>query len=75
VTVLDVLKHQSDDREFMRTVVEKMNPGAVLLVTVPALHWLWSRWDSALGHFRRYHRDDLMACLDGLPLSVDETTF
>jgi hypothetical protein len=75
VTVLDVLEHQSDDRAFMRTVVERMNPGAVLLVTVPALPRLWSRWDSALGHFRRYHQADLMACLDGLPLLVDETSF
>ena len=31
-----------------------MESGSNLLLTVPALDSLWSQWDVALGHFRRY---------------------
>ena len=52
-----------------------MTRGSTLLVMVPALPSLWSQWDVALGHYRRYDRDTLLACVDGLPLTVHETSF
>ncbi len=67
VTVLDVLEHIADDHAFIRELVTSMAPGAVLLLTVPALPRLWSSWDDALGHQRRYDKSTLSACLDGLP--------
>ena len=36
------------------------NRGVRVVVTVPALRWLWSDWDVALHHRRRYHRADLL---------------
>ncbi len=75
VTLLDVLEHQRDDREFMAELVAKMAPGSMLLVTVPAFQHLWSQWDVALGHFRRYDKASLLSSLEGLPLEVGETSF
>jgi len=75
VLLLDVLEHQEDDKTFLRELVGKMAPGSKLLLTVPALERLWSSWDVALGHYRRYERDTLRACTDGLPLVVDEMVF
>jgi hypothetical protein len=75
VALLDVLEHQSDDREFLSALVAKMAPGSTLLLTVPALPSLWSEWDVALGHFRRYDKATLLACTDGLPVTVRETSF
>jgi hypothetical protein len=75
VTLLDVLEHQEHDHEFLAALVAKMNPGATLLLTVPALPNLWSQWDVALGHFRRYDKATLHACTDALPLTVQETSF
>lgn len=72
VTLLDVLEHQEDDRGFMTDLVAKMEPGSVLLVTVPALQKLWSPWDVALGHFRRYDKASLERAVEGLPVHVDE---
>ena len=67
VTLLDVLEHQEDDAQFIGGLVAKMEPGSVLLLTVPALPKLWSPWDEALGHYRRYTRSSLldasMGCL------------
>jgi hypothetical protein len=75
VTLLDVLEHQEDDHGFMVELVGKMAPGSILLLTVPALPRLWSSWDVALGHFRRYERASLLACIDGLPLNVLEVSY
>ncbi len=75
VTLLDVLEHQREDRVFMENLVAKMAPGSTLLLTVPALPRLWSQWDVALGHFRRYDRNTLLDCMKGLPLVVHETSF
>jgi Methyltransferase domain len=75
VTLLDVLEHQQDDRDFLASLVAKMQPGSMLLLTVPALQGLWSQWDEALGHFRRYDKQSLLACTEGLPLTVVETSF
>jgi Methyltransferase domain len=75
VTLLDVLEHQDDDKQFLAQLVGRMQPGATLLLTVPALERLWSQWDVALGHFRRYDKATLRACTQSLPLRVHETSF
>ena len=75
ITLLDVLEHQEDDRRFLRELVGRMAPGSTLLVTVPAHQRLWSGWDVALGHFRRYEKETLLRCLDGLPLRLVEVSF
>jgi len=75
VTLLDVLEHQEDDRAFMADLVGKMKPGSTLLLTVPALQKLWSDWDVALGHFRRYDKNLLLRSVEGLPLTINEMSF
>ena len=75
VALLDVLEHQEDDREFLRNLVSKMRPGSTLLVTVPALPKLWSQWDVALGHYRRYDKESLLQAVNGLGLSIREISF
>ena len=68
ITLLDVLEHQADDSAFLSDLVAKMDRGAVLIVTVPALGALWSPWDDALGHFRRYTKASLSKAWTGLPV-------
>lgn len=75
VTLLDVLEHQEDDRGFLAELAAKMDPGAVLLLTVPAMPWLWSEWDRVLGHYRRYTERSLREAVEGLPLQVLETSY
>ena len=41
--MLDVIEHVDDDLEALRSVRAAMKPGGQILVTVPALDWLWSR--------------------------------
>jgi SAM-dependent methyltransferase len=61
VTALDVLEHVPDDAAVVRGFWRLLKPGGVALVTVPASMALWSDWDEALHHFRRYNRAQLRA--------------
>jgi SAM-dependent methyltransferase len=61
VTALDVLEHVPDDRAVVRGFHRLLKPGGLAVVTVPASMALWSDWDVALHHFRRYDRPQLRA--------------
>jgi hypothetical protein len=75
ITLLDVLEHQTDDRAFLADLVAKMDQGAVLIITVPALDTLWSPWDVALGHHRRYSKRALARSWSGLSVAPVETAY
>jgi SAM-dependent methyltransferase len=75
VTMLDVIEHQADDAGFLAEVVCRLTPGAVVLVTAPALPALWSAWDEILGHHRRYDRRGLRAAFADLPVEWLELSY
>lgn len=75
VTLLDVLEHQEDDRSFLEDLVAKMQRGSMLLLTVPAEQKLWSQWDVALGHHRRYDKTSLLAAASHLRLDIREVSY
>jgi 2-polyprenyl-3-methyl-5-hydroxy-6-metoxy-1,4-benzoquinol methylase len=53
--LLDVVEHVPEDRAFLRGLVaERLAPGAIAVISVPAWPLLYSRHDLALGHYRRY---------------------
>lgn len=61
VTALDVLEHVPDDAAVVKGFHRLLKPGGLAVVTVPASMALWSDWDVALHHFRRYRRAQLRA--------------
>lgn len=75
VTLMDVIEHQEDDRAFLAELLARMESGSILVVTVPALRSLWSPWDNALGHFRRYDKAMFRRCIEGLPVEVRELSY
>jgi SAM-dependent methyltransferase len=54
VLIFDVLEHLEDEQHFIRAIRFHMTPGGRIVVNVPAMQSLWSRYDEAAGHFRRY---------------------
>jgi SAM-dependent methyltransferase len=63
VTALDVIEHVENDCGALREMARILKPGGVLVVTVPAFQALWSDWDVALHHIRRYRRPELIELL------------
>jgi len=54
VLALDVIEHIEDDLRTLTECCRILKGGGSLIVTVPAFMTLWSPWDEALGHRRRY---------------------
>ena len=59
ILYIDVLEHIADDRDEIRMAAELLKPGGKLVVLSPAWQFLFSRFDKAIGHYRRYSRKDL----------------
>jgi SAM-dependent methyltransferase len=56
ITCLDVLEHLEDPVAALRHLATVASHDALLVVTVPAMPLLHSRWDDLCGHHRRYTR-------------------
>jgi 2-polyprenyl-3-methyl-5-hydroxy-6-metoxy-1,4-benzoquinol methylase len=54
ITLADVIEHIEDDRKVIDQAHSALNPGGIVLVTVPALMGLWSGHDVVNHHLRRY---------------------
>jgi SAM-dependent methyltransferase len=59
VVMVNVLEHIREDRGALSHLFRILKPGGHLLVFVPALQGLMSKFDLMHGHFRRYHKGDL----------------
>lgn len=60
VNVLEHVEHHGDEVELMRRA---LLPGGHACIFVPALPWLYSRFDASIGHFRRYRKGELETLL------------
>lgn len=63
IVLLDVLEHIPDDRATLAALLPKLRPGGKILLTVPALPWMWSAHDVAHHHQRRYTSSTLRTVL------------
>ena len=59
VLLLDVVEHIKDDKKTIEEASKMLNRDGVMIVTVPAFKFLWSRKDDQYGHKRRYRKDGL----------------
>ena len=59
VLYIDVLEHIADDRAELAAVAAHLNPGGVIVLLAPAQPWLYSPFDRAVGHCRRYTKGTL----------------
>ena len=61
ILYIDVMEHIAEDRQEMAKAAEKLRPGGHHIVLAPALQWLFSPFDAAIGHHRRYSKKSLLA--------------
>ncbi|MDR0566560.1 MAG: class I SAM-dependent methyltransferase [Prevotellaceae bacterium] len=69
--LMDVLEHIEDDAAFLQEALDKLVAGGTLLITVPAMQFLFSAHDRFLDHYRRYSRKRLLALLNRNGLAVE----
>lgn len=68
ILYLDVIEHIEDSKAELQRAYDLLAPGGHLLILVPAFNSLYSAFDRAIGHFRRYDEPMLRA---ELPTGLD----
>lgn len=63
ILYIDVLEHIEDDAAELREAAMRLAPGGALAIVSPAHSWLYSEFDEAIGHFRRYTRESLASII------------
>jgi 2-polyprenyl-3-methyl-5-hydroxy-6-metoxy-1,4-benzoquinol methylase len=57
---IDVIEHIEDDGAELKRAATLLRPGGHLIILVPAHQWLFSPFDAAIGHYRRYNKSRLL---------------
>lgn len=61
IIYIDVLEHIEDDAGELRLAASRLRPGGHVVVLSPAHQQLYTPFDAAIGHYRRYNRSMLRA--------------
>jgi SAM-dependent methyltransferase len=75
VSAFDVVEHCEDEVLALSELRRVATPGGVVLLSVPAYQWMWSRFDVRAGHYRRYTRSRLRRATQGAGLKVERATY
>ena len=63
VLYIDVIEHIEDDKSELERAKKVLKNGGYLIIVVPAHQYLFSPFDKAIGHFRRYSRANLKSVI------------
>jgi 2-polyprenyl-3-methyl-5-hydroxy-6-metoxy-1,4-benzoquinol methylase len=75
IAAFDVLEHIANDTQMLIQIRERLAPGGRLILTVPAHQSLWSEFDIASGHERRYSKTTLFRALRASGFEVEYVTY
>lgn len=70
ILYIDVLEHIQNDKAEIEMAASRLNQGGYLIILSPAFQLLYSKFDNAIGHFRRYTRKELISLF---PVSLKQT--
>lgn len=59
ILYLDVLEHIEKDQEEIFAAIKHLKSGAKIIILAPAYNFLYSKFDSSVGHYRRYNRKSI----------------
>src|SRR5262245_26394396 len=75
MVLINVLEHIEDDDEALRQVASGLRPGGTVAIFVPAFELLYSGFDAAVGHHRRYRLPELRAKVLRAGLRIREARY
>lgn len=70
IIYIDVIEHIEHDSEELIKASKHLKPGGRLIILVPAHNFLFTKFDKAIGHFRRYNKKMLK---NAVPLELKNT--
>ncbi len=73
--LFDVLEHIEDTEPFLRAAFLHLRPSGMAFIGAPALQSLFSPYDIAAGHVRRYNKSSLRGELEGFEVEVVDTRY
>ena len=74
VFLMDVIEHIEKEEDFVKDLVtNSLNPGAFVLVSVPAWQKLYTTHDRRFGHYRRYSPVQCLGVLEKAGLSIEKS--
>lgn len=73
--LFDVLEHIEDESGFLQCVKYHLAESGTLLINVPAIQWLFSDYDRAAGHVRRYSLKQLIRLAQQNGYDIQNATY
>jgi SAM-dependent methyltransferase len=71
ILYIDVIEHIENDRNEVERALSHLNVGGFLIILVPAHPSLFSPFDAAIGHFRRYTKRSLRETVGKVPENME----
>ena len=75
ILLLDVIEHIENDSEFIETALKCLKINGSAIISVPAHHILFCKYDKLMGHVRRYNKKELKTLLTNLGLQIEYITY
>ena len=72
---LDIFEHIDEDVLALKECFRVLEPGGVLILSVPALRGLWGPHDEALMHFRRYTAREVRKKLENAGFEIHRLSY
>jgi len=73
--LLDVIEHLDQDVEFLKAASRMVRPGGKIYINVPAFNHLFSSYDVAAGHLRRYNSTGIKQLVKSCELELGSWTY
>lgn len=75
VLFLDVLEHIKDDQAAINEAKRVLKKGGKIIITSPALSFIWSAHDTKQGHYRRYTRTEIRKLAKNAKMKVNYISY
>jgi len=75
ILYMDVLEHIEDDEKEINRALEQLKPGGNIIFFIPAYQFLYSDFDKAIGHVKRYTKHFFLTFKRDKKISITELKY
>ncbi|MEI7556796.1 class I SAM-dependent methyltransferase [Candidatus Chlorohelix sp.] len=75
ISALDVIEHLEDDLQGLRNLRKALKPNGILIISVPSYQFMFSYWDVALGHKKRYTLKSLTKVVESAGYTIVKKSY